>query len=66
MVCPICHIGDVLVEWDDPEGSPELICSNDKCQTIDWGIYCYFVDVLNDTKSADELLESCIILERAK
>ena len=63
MICPICHVGEILIEWDDPEGSPELICSNDNCPTSDWGIYCYMVDKVNDQKSADELLQSCIMLE---
>lgn len=46
MNCPICKVGEVESEYCDPEGLAELSCSNEKCPTTNYGIYCYIDDFI--------------------
>ena len=53
MNCPICKIGEIETEWDDPEQyDPEWSCLNENCPSQGWGIYCYISIVLKDDDKA--------------
>lgn len=62
MICPVCKIGEVIAEWDDPEQYyPELSCSNERCPSIDFGIFCY-LSRNGDYKKADNFLNKWLAI----
>ena len=64
-VCPVCKIGEVIAEFDDPEQYyPELSCSNDKCPSVTFGIYCY-LSHYGEHKKAEAFMAKWLVDNRS-